>query len=223
MTAIVIISLSLFALPFIRCQLVRAGSDPRQDAFLNMQPPVSVEQSWESRVKVRCCPLDQGLDHDISTSTWSLRRPRCPSRSSPPPFRTCSIPIIPSVQGHKDEVSCLQTATGSATCSTMPSKEVGGRSLIILHPTSTSCSSSIGGQQQDKVALLLEEAQEHLRALAHRKQEDSVGAAPQLPRETVCFLTLNGGGVRGLIPNGPIETQLLSPREPHTDSTQPCQ
>ncbi|XP_041722276.1 pro-neuregulin-3, membrane-bound isoform-like isoform X1 [Coregonus clupeaformis] len=203
------------------CQMVRAGSDPRQDSFLNMQPPVSVEQSWESRVEVRCCPLDQGRDHDISTSTWSIRRP---SRSSPPPFRTCSIPIIPSVQGHQDEVSCLQAATGSATCSTTPSKEVLGRSLIMLHPASTPCSSSMGGQQ-DEVALLLEEAQEHLRALAlaHRKQEDSVGSAHQLPRETVCFLTLNGGGAGGLSPNGPTETQLLSPREPHRDSAQPCQ
>uniref|UniRef100_A0A674EZA2 Pro-neuregulin-3, membrane-bound isoform n=1 Tax=Salmo trutta TaxID=8032 RepID=A0A674EZA2_SALTR len=172
-------------------QIVRAGSDPQQDAFLHMQPPMLIERSWESRVE------------------------------------TCSIPIIPSVQGNQDEVSCLQTTTtGSATCSATPSMEVGGGcSLITLHHASTSCSSSTGGQQQDEIDLILEEAQEHLRALtlANRKQEESGSFSPSTPRETVCFLTLNGGGVRGLSPNGPIETQLLSPREPHTDSTQPCQ
>ncbi|XP_014060905.1 pro-neuregulin-3, membrane-bound isoform isoform X2 [Salmo salar] len=208
-------------------QIVRAGSDPQQDAFLNMQPPMLIERSWESRVEVRCSLLNQGQDHDISTSTRTLRCPRHPSLSSPSPFQTCSIPIIPSVQGNQDEVSCLQTTTtGSATCSATPSMEVGGGcSLITLHHASTSCSSSTGGQQQDEMALILEEAQEHLRALtlANRKQEESGGFSPSTPRETVCFLTLNGGGVRGLIPNGPIETQLLSPREPHTDSTQPCQ
>lgn len=81
---------------------------------------------------------------------------------------------------------------------------------------SSSCSSAVG-QQQDEVVLLLEEAQEQLRALvlAHRKQEDG-GFSSTEPRETVCFLNLNGSGGPTSC-NGPTQTQLLSPSLSHRD------
>ncbi|XP_019902590.2 pro-neuregulin-3, membrane-bound isoform isoform X3 [Esox lucius] len=206
------------------CQTVGVRSDRRQDSFQNMQPPLLLEQSWERRLEETCSPLEPNRDHDNSTSTMSLRPPSRPSCSSPPPFRTCSIPIIPSVQGHHEEASCLQKTAGPSTCSTTNSRQLEEKhSFVTLHHTSTPCSSSVRDQQQDEVALLLVKAQEHLRALAHRKQEDSGGFAPPPPRDTVCFLTLNGGAAGGLSANGPTETQLLSLREPNRDSAQPCQ
>lgn len=87
-------------------------------------------------------------------------------------------------------------------------------------PSSSSCSSSVG-REQDEVALLLEEAQEQLRALAlaHRKQEEGSGlaAVQQKARETVCFLNHSGGGSGGLSCNGPTQTQLLNSSQSHRD------
>ncbi|TMS04199.1 Pro-neuregulin-3, membrane-bound isoform [Larimichthys crocea] len=215
--------------------------DPRRDAFLHMQTPVSMETTsspWSGRMQVRpglCAPPERG---DPSPTTRSLRRPgRRNSHSPPPPFRSCSIPIIPSVQGHHDnEVSCMQTSVTpattalSVTCGAMPCK--GERREKVAHTTlaSSSCSSAIG-QQQDEVALLLEEAQEQLRALAlaHRKQEEgginSGGSTAALveARETVCFLNLNGGNTGALSCNGPTQTQLLSPSLSHRDLGQSSQ
>ncbi|TKS85972.1 Pro-neuregulin-3, membrane-bound isoform [Collichthys lucidus] len=215
--------------------------DPRRDAFLHMQTPVSMETTsspWSGRMEARpglCAPPERG---DPCPTTRSLRRPgRRNSHSPPPPFRSCSIPIIPSVQGHHDnEVSCMQTSVTpattalSVTCGAMPCK--GERREKVAHTTlaSSSCSSAIG-QQQDEVALLLEEAQEQLRALAlaHRKQEEgginSGGSTAALveARETVCFLNLNGGNTGALSCNGPTQTQLLSPSLSHRDLGQSSQ
>ncbi|XP_034408361.1 pro-neuregulin-3, membrane-bound isoform [Cyclopterus lumpus] len=188
--------------------------DPRRDAFLHMQTPVSTETP---------SPPERG---DPNLDTRSLRGPgRRHGRSPPPPFRSCSIPIIPSVQcRHGNEVSCMQTGVAAATMPvTCARREKAG------HATSSSssfCSSAIGRQRQDEVALLLEEAQEQLRALAsaHRKQEDDGvgggGGSTALlaeARETVCFLNLNGGGAGALSCNGPTQTQLLSPSLSHRE------
>lgn len=192
----------------------------RRDAFLHRQSPVSMSPSpWGGCMR-------SGAPLDPNPATRSLLRPgRRPSRSPPPPFRSCSIPIIPSVQCHNDnEVSCMQTSISpattamSATCKEEKRKKQGHVTL-----SSSSCSSAIG-QQQDEVALLLEEAQEQLRALvlAHRKQEEggfgggSSTAALVDARETVCFLNLNGSA-GALSCNGPTQTQLLSPSLSHRD------
>ncbi|KAK1905826.1 Pro-neuregulin-3 membrane-bound isoform, partial [Dissostichus eleginoides] len=188
--------------------------DPRRDAFLHMQtPPVTFETSSPSSlsVEVRSGAID------LNSSTRSLRKPgRRNSQSPPAPFRSCSIPIIPSVQYHHDnEASCMQTSVSSATRSMSSGggkearREKTAAHVVAL--SSTSCSSAIG-QQRDEVALLLEEAQEQLRklALANRKQEVEA-------RETVCFLNLNGGSVGALSCNGPTQTQLLTPSLSHRD------
>ncbi|KAF3841735.1 hypothetical protein F7725_023686 [Dissostichus mawsoni] len=188
--------------------------DPRRDAFLHMQtPPVTFETSSPSSlsVEVRSGAID------LNSSTRSLRKPgRRNSQSPPAPFRSCSIPIIPSVQYHHDnEASCMQTSVSSATrsMSSGAGKEARREKTAahVVALSSTSCSSAIG-QQRDEVALLLEEAQEQLRklALANRKQEVEA-------RETVCFLNLNGGSVGALSCNGPTQTQLLTPSLSHRD------
>ncbi|XP_073337563.1 pro-neuregulin-3, membrane-bound isoform [Pagrus major] len=210
--------------------------DPRRDAFLHMQTAGSMETTspspWSGRMEVvsgLCAPPGHS---DPNPATRSLRRPgRRPSRSPPPPFRSCSIPIIPSVQCHHDnEVSCMQTnvtpaaAVMSVTCGSTPCKEERREKPAHATVSSSSCSSAIG-QQQDEVALLLEEAQEQLRALAlaHRKQEDGgvfcggSTAALVEARETVCFLNLNGGSAGALSCNGPTQTQLLNPSQSHRD------
>ncbi|XP_062320195.1 pro-neuregulin-3, membrane-bound isoform isoform X2 [Osmerus eperlanus] len=210
--------------PQTGCQGARAASDPRHDAFLRMQPPGLVERSagWGSRVEVHC-----DIQEVTSSSTRSLKGPRRTSPSSPPPFRSCSIPIIPSVQAQQDEVSCMQTASGgpssSTTCEPGPRTDGGEGFALISHDISntTSCSYAVG--QRDEVALLLEEAQEQLRALAHanRKHGDrkeDCGSALEA-REIVCFLMPNGGA-GGFSSNGPMETQLLSPEKPHRDTAQ---
>ncbi|XP_067368400.1 pro-neuregulin-3, membrane-bound isoform isoform X3 [Channa argus] len=190
--------------------------DLRRDAILHMQTPVSTETTLPSP----------------NPTTRSLRRPsRRHSHSPDPPFRSCSIPIIPSVQcHHANEVSCMQTSVTpaatvmSVTCGATPCKEERrpkvGQTVLSSFP----CSSAIG-QQQDEVALLLKEAQEQLRALAlaHRKQEEGgisssgSSAAPVDVKETVCFLNLNGGSAGVLSCNGPTQTQLLSPSLSHRD------
>lgn len=116
----------------------------------------------------------------------------------------------------------MQTTAMSVTCGATPCKEA--RKARQAHATvfSSSCSSAIG-QQQDEVALLLDEAQEQLRvlALAYRKQEEGglvTTTVPQVEaRETVCFLNLNGGSGGVLSCNGPTQTQLLSPSLSHRD------
>ncbi|KAM7385232.1 hypothetical protein PAMP_001326 [Pampus punctatissimus] len=205
--------------------------DPRRDAFLHMQTPVAVEtmspSPWSGHVEVRSGLRAPSENHDPNPTNRSLRRPgRHHSHSPPPPFRSCSIPIIPSVQCHHDnEVSCMQTTvipatTVMSTCGTTPCKEE--RRGKAAYTSSSSCSSTIG-RQQDEVALLLEEAQEQLRALAlaHRKQDEGgisgSSAVPVEARETVCFLNLNGGGSGVLSCNGPTQTQLLSPSLSHRD------
>lgn len=97
------------------------------------------------------------------------------------------------------------------------SKEEGRKKHTALAPSS--CSSAVG-RQQDEVVLLLEEAQEQLRALvlAHRKQEDGGFSSTEL-RETVCFLNLHGSGGPTSC-NGPTQTQLLSPNLSHRDPGQ---
>ncbi|XP_038132695.1 pro-neuregulin-3, membrane-bound isoform isoform X1 [Cyprinodon tularosa] len=200
----------------------KQGCDTKQDAFVHMQTPVSKETPsalpWEDRQDVGCAPQ----------SNRSLRRPGHPhSLSPPPPFRSCSIPIIPSVQSHHDnEVSCMQTSPETTEMSTT-CKEDGREKMPQGRPFSSSCSPGVG-QQQNTVALLLEEAQEQLRALAlaHRKQEEagivgggSTGVTVEA-RETVCFLTPNGGNIGGLGGSGPTQTQLLTLSLSHRDSAQ---
>ncbi|XP_056147383.1 pro-neuregulin-3, membrane-bound isoform [Lampris incognitus] len=214
--------------------------DAIQDTILHIRPPVAMEttsssssssspSSWGSHVTVSA-PSERQDPIPISRS---LRRPsRRPGHSSPPPFRSCSIPIIPSVQGHHDnEMSCMQTSAApaaessavSVTCCATPLKDEGGPREGARETSSSSCSSAIG-QPEEEVALLLKEAQEQLSALAlaHRRQEEgrlssgSVALSVQA-RETVCFLSPNGGGAGGLSSNGPTETQLFSHSLSHRD------
>lgn len=120
------------------------------------------------------------------------------------------------------------TAAMSVTCGAAPCKDQRREKASHAALSSSSCSSAIG-QQRDEVALLLEEAQEQLRALAlaHRKQEEGgIGgstAAPVEARETVCFLNLSGGSAGALSCNGPTQTQLLSPSLSHRDLGQSSQ
>ncbi|XP_060896337.1 pro-neuregulin-3, membrane-bound isoform [Labrus mixtus] len=210
--------------------------DPRRDSFLCMQAPVSLEttspSTWSGRLE--CAPSKHS---DLNTTMRSLRRPgRRHSNSPPPPFRSCSIPIIPSVQCHHDnEVSCMQTTTDTTMMSVnhgaMPSKDERREKVAHATLSSSSCSSAIG-QQHDEVALLLEEAQEQLRALAlaHRKQEEggvvnggTSTTALVEARETVCFLNVNGGSAGALSCNGLTQTQLLCPSLSHRDLGQSSQ
>ncbi|XP_040923526.1 pro-neuregulin-3, membrane-bound isoform [Betta splendens] len=205
--------------------------DPRRDAILHMQTPVSMETAvpspWRGRVEVRSHPCV------VHPATRSLRRPgRQHSRSPPPPFRSCSIPIIPSVQCHHDnEAACMQTSlTPAATVMSVTRGatpcEDERRERARRGPLSSSslCSAAVS-HQQDEVELLLKEAQEQLRALAlaHRKQEDSGissgGSTAALVdvKETVCFLNPYGGSAGVLSCTGPTQTQLLSPSHSHRD------
>lgn len=195
-----------------------------------MQTPVSMETAspspWSGHVAVRLG--GGGGDPHSVCATRSLRRPgrRHSSRSPPPPFRSCSIPIIPSVQCHHDnEVSCMQTSVTPAAAATTAISATRGATPCRSErrgENPSSCSAATAtGRQEDEVALLLEEAQEQLRALAlaHRKQEEGgvSGGAGSAARETVCFLNPNGGGAGVLSCNGPTQTQLLSPSLSHRD------
>uniref|UniRef100_A0A3B3CEQ2 EGF-like domain-containing protein n=1 Tax=Oryzias melastigma TaxID=30732 RepID=A0A3B3CEQ2_ORYME len=147
------------------------------------------------------------------------RRDPAQNRSTSLPFCSCSIPVITSVQcHHQNEVSCMQTGVAPATAST-PCKEAKKKKAVQARLFPASCASS-EGQQQDEVALLLEEAQEQLRALAlaHRKhKEGGIHGGEVEARETVCFLNLNAGGPSGPVCNGPTQIQLLSPSLPYRD------
>lgn len=122
------------------------------------------------------------------------------------------------------------TTAMSVTCGPAPCKVERRERAAHVTLSSSSCSSAIG-QRQDEVALLLEEAQEQLRALAlaHRKQEEGwisgsgSTAALMEARETVCFLNLSGGSAGALSCNGPTQTQLLSPSLSHRDLGQTSQ
>ncbi|CAL8298340.1 unnamed protein product [Merluccius merluccius] len=185
--------------------------------------------SWPGRAEACSTkPQDQtlaGLGH---------RRP--PSLAAPPTsFRSCSVPIIPSVQcHHDDEVSCMQTSPGLHSSTAAPPAALIHSAATLRYGEATacdvscysSCSSAIG-RKQDEVALLLEEAQEQLLALAlaHKKQEEeglsnSCNGSMVVfveAKETVCFLSPNGGGSGVLSCNGPTETQLLSHNLSHRD------
>ncbi|XP_036402770.1 pro-neuregulin-3, membrane-bound isoform isoform X2 [Megalops cyprinoides] len=189
-----------------------AGSDPRQDTFLNMQPPLSAASAAQGgQTEMQCSRLDRAAARGFRCSP--LRR------SSPPPYRACSIPIIPSVQGHHDDASCMQTASvDEGSCCSEPAGNGGGS------PSGTRYSSSSSPSSSAEVVLLLDEAHEQLRVLAHahRKQEDS-SSCPTATRETACFLSTTGGGAGVVVLNGPPETRLVNPSDPHRDSTQPCE
>ncbi|KAG7512607.1 pro-neuregulin-3, membrane-bound isoform-like isoform X2 [Solea senegalensis] len=203
---------------------------PRQGALLHMQPPVAIETTspspYSSRRETSLGPRAPAEHNDSTHATRSLRRPlRRHTQSPPPPFRSCSIPIIPSVQCHHDnEASCMQTsatpAAAAAAAKSGPCKDERRGKATHVNLSSTSCSST-SGQHQDEVAVLLEEAQEQLMALAlaHRKQEDvGIGCSgAAAARETVCFLNLNGGSAAALGCSGPTQTQLLSPSLSHRD------
>ncbi|XP_047191140.1 pro-neuregulin-3, membrane-bound isoform isoform X2 [Scophthalmus maximus] len=221
-----------------RCQMKgeNPSDDPRRDALLHMQTPVSMEtqSSWSGRPALRSGPCPPSERGDPNPASRSLRRPGRRQGSLPPPFRSCSIPIIPSVQCHHDnEVSCMQTSVIAANpvpCGAAPCKDDRRERAACADWSPPSCSPA-GGQRQDEVALLLEEAQEQLRALAHRKQEEGavgsggggggLAAAPVEARETVCFLNLDGGSAAALSCNGPTQTQLLS--QSHRDLGHPGQ
>ncbi|XP_053731223.1 pro-neuregulin-3, membrane-bound isoform [Synchiropus splendidus] len=116
----------------------------------------------------------------------------------PPPIHSCSVPIIPSVHCHHvNEACCMQTATTKPTA-VMSSVE--RRHKVETAPVTPSTFVPAGGQEE--AVLLLQQAQEQLRALAHWGQE--VGSAPPLvaARETVCFLKTASY-------HGPTQTLLL--------------
>ncbi|XP_028325212.1 pro-neuregulin-3, membrane-bound isoform [Gouania willdenowi] len=170
--------------------------DCRQDAFVHMQTPVTMETSlplpWGGGVEVR-----SHQPGHAAPATRSLRRPGWrQGKSLPPPVHSCSIPIIPSVLCHHDsEASCMQTTLASATMA-----------------MSAKAAHTIG---QDKGSLLPDE--EHLRVLAKSQHEEGSPVAPVEARETVCFLNLNGGSGSMLGCSGPTQTQLLSPSLAHRD------
>ncbi|XP_034040235.1 pro-neuregulin-3, membrane-bound isoform [Thalassophryne amazonica] len=209
--------------------------DSKREAFLHMQTPVSMETSptpWNRHAEGCSGPCAPSEHHPLDPVTRSLRRPdRRHSHSPTPPFRSCSIPIIPSVQcHHDDEVSCMQTSVSpvAAACRGAPCTQAGRPKAKAMEITSSFSSSSTICAKQDEVAMLLEEAQEHLRALAlaHRTQEDDgiisgrLAVVPMEARETVCFLSPGGGGSRALSRSAPTQTQLLSPKTSHRDLCQ---
>ncbi|XP_029962373.1 pro-neuregulin-3, membrane-bound isoform [Salarias fasciatus] len=180
-------------------EIRRHGAAP--DAFIHMQTAAPVQTA--------------------TPTPWSGRGPRRPGRrhggSPPPPFRSCSIPIIPSVQSPGDEASCMQTSAAPAATPSgaAPRGDERRGKAARAPPFSASCSAAIG-RRQDEVALLLEEAQEQLRALARRRPEEA-GPAGGGARETVCFLNLQAGSGAAPSRSGPTQTQLLSPSLSHTD------
>uniref|UniRef100_W5N5L4 Neuregulin C-terminal domain-containing protein n=1 Tax=Lepisosteus oculatus TaxID=7918 RepID=W5N5L4_LEPOC len=200
-------------------QSARAGGDPSQDIFLNMQPPLFAPVGvGEAKTEVQCSRLDRAAPGSIKGTPFGHGTP-------PPPVRACSIPIIPSVLG-QDDISCMQKGDISeGSCSSMPLPCLLSSVVDSIHGAHTPPSPAaviIAGGQQEAVALLLEAAQEQLRVLAHahRKLEDS-SPSPMMACETACFLSpITAGGVPQ---TNPPETQLMNPSEPHRDSSQPCQ
>lgn len=192
----------------------------RRDALLRLKNSVLHAEGGSGL----CAPLEH---NDLIHASRSLKRPHRHDNQSPPPlFRSSSIPIIPSVQCHHDsEVSCMQTCitspvtAKSGACRATPYKDK--RRVKAGHANLSSASfSSTNGLQQDKVALLLEEAQQQLLALAmaHRKHEDGgISYGGPAARETVCVLNFNGANAGALSWNGPTQTQLVSLSQSHRD------
>ncbi|XP_048843977.1 pro-neuregulin-3, membrane-bound isoform [Brienomyrus brachyistius] len=161
--------------PLQECPILKADGGGAQDTSLNMQAPAS--------------------------AVGGHTEGPAPSSS----FRTCSIPIIPSVQGHCG-VSCEPMANLDAggRCS-LPQGQVGGhpRRLSTVHPAVTS-----GGQQGSPFAL---EAKQRLRALPHNYRKADDCGAKKMDR----FPSATGTETSALAQNGPT---LVHPREPITDS-----
>lgn len=156
-------------------------SDLRQDTLLHIRPSVQMETTLTlyPRRSTNNCSFHQKIQH----------------QHTDPTFLSSSIPIIPSVLCRYDnEVSCMQTMPNTSNINNMRAKSV-----------SKPCSPLIG-EQQVEATLILEEAQEHLMALAHCKHGES--AAISKPRETVCFLSPNTGPSSVVYPS--TQTQILS-------------
>ncbi|KAJ0067085.1 hypothetical protein NL108_010961 [Boleophthalmus pectinirostris] len=133
-----------------------------QDTFLHIQ--TSVQDKKEPT------PV---LFPRSSTNICSFRQP-VQHQYMDPLFSSASIPIIPSLHCHYDiEVSSLQTMSIKTNSNTKRAKYM-------------SCSAAIGQQQ---VTLLLEEAQEQLKALAHCKHRKPTTILEA--SETMCFLRPN--------------------------------
>ncbi|KAG9274880.1 pro-neuregulin-3, membrane-bound isoform, partial [Astyanax mexicanus] len=195
------------------------GSRDSGPAYQHLQEAEGSEREVESG-RVNTMKSDSDLHQDSfhhMQGMGSLRNlcSGVPGKSPPVPYRHCSIPIIPSVHSHQDEVSCMQTATTTTTNNN--TNRSGQSSAPVGKPT--------GPGKQKEAAHLLEETQAQLRLPAHanRKQEDAAFPVPPGARETVCILLVNGGPNGGVAPSGPTETQLVTPRDTHKDSTQPSQ
>lgn len=152
----------------------------QQDTLLHIRPSVQKETHLTS------CSWS-------STNNCSCHQPS--HQHTDPPFLSSSIPIIPSVHCHfDDDIYCMQTKS-------VTSKIINMRAKPMSKPFSY-----VIDKQQVEATLLLEEAQEHLRALAHCKHGE--GAAILKPRETVCFLNPNTGASRVI--NAPTHVQILN-------------
>ncbi|XP_030628854.1 pro-neuregulin-3, membrane-bound isoform [Chanos chanos] len=198
----------------VRGQAVRPSTDLRQDSFHNMQPSQG-SVSGTSRAETQFSHLDPQSPSAIRALS------NLPNQFSTTPYRTGSIPIIPSFHGHQDEPFCMQT---TASTRSVPSHTPTER-VLDVSPVNQQLTPSSKATEQNEVAQLLDEAQEQLRALAHaqRKQDDTYGNNLQQARETVCILLSSPSGLGGIASNGPTETQLVSPRDTQKDYTQPGQ
>ncbi|XP_072292350.1 pro-neuregulin-3, membrane-bound isoform isoform X2 [Eucyclogobius newberryi] len=137
-------------------------SDLRQDNFLHIQ--TSVQDNKETT---------PSLYPRSSTNTCSFRQPI--QHQHLDSFSSSSIPIIPSLHCHYDiEVSSLKTMPNKTNSNNRKAKHL-------------SRSDAIG--QQVEVTSLLEEAQEHLKALAHCKHVKTTIVLED--SETICFLNPN--------------------------------
>ncbi|KAJ0004873.1 hypothetical protein NQD34_011087 [Periophthalmus magnuspinnatus] len=133
-----------------------------QDTFLHIQ--TSVQDNKETTPVL----FPRG-----STNICNFRQP-IQHQYMDPLFSSASIPIIPSLHCHYDiEVSSLQTMSIKTNTTTKRAKYM-------------SCSAALGQQQ---VTLLLEEAQEQLKALAHCKHRKPTTILEA--SETMCVLNAN--------------------------------
>ncbi|XP_062851815.1 pro-neuregulin-3, membrane-bound isoform [Trichomycterus rosablanca] len=193
-------------------------------AYQHLQETEGSEKDAEP-VRVNMMQPDIDLSQDLFRGTQtsqSLDRShldRLPARnlcSGSPVNRTFAsygIPIIPSVHSHQGEASCMQTAV------------VDGVSQGLARPGRSHDDNPVSPRREGN--RLQEEGRERLGEIActEARQDDSVFSSSHVARETVCVLLANGGGLRGMAPSGPTETQLLNPTDVQglKDSTQPCQ